>query len=721
MSSPIRDNSATLRASNNQAASASSAAPSSSLLDSMSELRALIAKKEMELTSLAATRSSASSTSYSTTTTFAATVPRQQPVVSMSPGRLKSVAYTYEAEPISSSPLPPPAMPSYASGASLLSQSHQSQQHFQPSASSNGISAHTQSLHDQEVHEYSVRIVSLEQTLLEREEQYQTLKLEADRLKRREEALAADNEVHALAHKKQVELLNQSLESLTWNRHDSLEKQREEFERLRKEMMQELVKKEELHNLKLQNLNQNMLTYEEQLRQQQQALFDAQEKSKKDSDNAANTIANLQAEMEALKGQKASAKDQLQSGIKQQLSLTTNLKQLSRKLEETQRKQEAERADFLSLRAKLETDVARARVDAEARAEEMLQALRAVENQLLENERKYASDLAREESRREDLSLEWQQEKERLLEEKHEEKRQMVEEFTARVNASAQALTAAENHSIHLERDLQDQRQKYQHDAALQQESWNNLVQEKERELQNARREIANLHAQLGQLRDLNAQLDSDSTALRVDLAGTQSDLAHARQTLDETVNRLAETRATSKATEEERQASFNLRLDDLQNRLAKAEREGEDHSRALQVERLRTGELTAQLQLLRTSSQNKVRAIEVARQLEQQALLSDFSSQLGRVRSEISAIKSQTPKDKQREVNRQKRERERQHQATDRELSRERSAERLRSPQPQSARSIGSPGSAVGSARRHVRVRSIDDTPLHTGSQLFQ
>lgn len=585
------------------------------------------------------------------------------------------------------------------------------------SQASEAITAHTQSLHDQEIHEYNIRVMSLEQALLEREEQYQSLKLDVDRLRRREETLAADNDVRAVAHKKQVEILNSSLESLTWNRHESLEKQREEFERLRKEMMEEMLKKDEIHNLKLTNLNQNLLQYEEALRASRNEIDDIRDKSKKDVDQLSAQVSSLTLEVSSLQSQKSSVKDQLQSGVKQQLTMSNNIKTLSRRLEETQKAQERERAEFFTQKSKLDAETLRIRTELESRAEETIEQLRAVERQLLENERNHASALAQSDREKDDLRIQAQQDREALLEESHELKRAMLEEFQQKVNESALALTAAQNHASRLERDLQEQRQRMQHEHELAAESWNNLVQEKERELQQARRETQTCQTQFHQSKEHTIELDATITELKLELVQTQSDLQHARASLDESVERLGEVRAQHKSLEDERAQSYHAQLEDLQQRLIDSQRSGDEASRALQVERLRTSELTSQLQLLRTSSTNKARAIEVARSLEQQALLTDFASQLGRVRNEINAIKTQTPKDKQREWNRTKRERERERQSTERTESRERSRERMRSPQPQSVASLGgmsSPGSLIGSARRHVRVRSIDDAPLH-------
>ena len=159
--------------------------------------------------------------------------------------------------------------------------------------------AHTQhelSMRDQEIHEYSIRILSLEQALLEREEAFQELKAEAQRLKQRDEANSADLEARSMAHKKQVELLHANLETLTWNRHDSLEKQREDFERLRKEMMDELLKKEEIAHMRQANTNQNLLNYEEQLRSQSQQIEDIKNQAAKEADDARATIQKLEME-----------------------------------------------------------------------------------------------------------------------------------------------------------------------------------------------------------------------------------------------------------------------------------------------------------------------------------------------------------------------------------------------------------------------------------------
>jgi hypothetical protein len=678
-------------------AAGTNSAPVSSLLDSMSELRTLIAKKEMELSSLAQSRAAASSsTSFAQTqvapSSLAATVPSGGYYPTASPSPVAS-------------PMASPISAALQQSASLLQSQLQSQQ-----------AAHTQhelSLRDQEIHDSSIRILSLEQTLLEREEAYQELKAEAARLKKREESAAADLEVRSVAHKKQMELLHANLETLTWNRHDSLEKQRDEFERLRKEMMEELVRKEEQAHARQQALNQNLLNYEEQMRSQQQQMEEMRGQAAKDADKAKEVIQKLEVEVENLRAAKASSKDQLNSGIKQQLTMTSQLKSLSRKLEETQRAQENERVEYLTGKQRLEAENARVRLELEAKTEELLHHLRAVEAAMLESERAGALALQKSELEKEEQMLGHAAEREQLLEQAHAEKRALIDEFASKSNEAASALAASQAHSQHLERDLQEQRHRMSHEQALAQESWNNLVLEKERDIQALKLEIISLQQNVANAREHAADLDAQLTTARVDAAQVSADLRHAREHLEEVQQRVVELRAQHKHENEEKALAWNARVDELQLRLVKVERECEEKERALVVERARTSELTAQLQLLRTSSQNKVRAIEVARTLEQQALLSDFASQLSRVRTEIGHIKAQpTPKDRARSRSR-RREVERERQADERERSRERSRERLRSPQPISMHQQHQQQAAVQSspAKKHIRVRSIGDT----------
>lgn len=672
----------------------------------MSELRALIAKKEMELSTMAQSRVNSQAAALGSPTPFAAT-------------NQSSFAATIPAGPTNpffgsprASPIQPPVSSGLQASASLLQSQLQSQLHSQQAAQTQ----HELSLRDQEIHEYSIRILSLEQTLLEREEAFQELKAEANRLKKRDESLAADMEVRNIAHKKQIELLNANLETLTWNRHDSLEQQRAEFERLRKEMMDELIKKEEIAQLRQANANQNLLNYEEQLRAQNLALEEIRADANRAAEQARATIQKLEAEVDTLKAAKAGAKDQLNSGIKQQLNMTSQLKSLSRKLEETQRTQEHERSEFLAARQRMETENVRVRAELESKTEELVHHLRAVEASMVEQARAAALELQKAELEKEEQILAAAAEREALLEQAHAEKRDLIDEFAAKSNESSSALAAAHQHAQHLERDLSDQRHRLQHEAALSQESWNNLVLEKEREIQAMKLEAVTSSQTISTLREANSDLDVALQASKLEASQAAADLKHAREQVDDLTMRLAEAKAAHKAETEEKTLQWNARQDELQLRLTKSERESEERGRALQLERVKASELSSQLQLLRTSSQNKVRAIEVARTLEQQALLSDFASQLSRVRTEIGNMKAApTPADRARSRSR-RREAERERQADERERSMERSRERMRSPQPMAvATMLASP-----SAKKHMRVRSIGGGTLGQGNVSF-
>jgi chromosome segregation ATPase len=672
----------------------------------MSELRALIAKKELELSSLAQSRGTAASAAS------ANTMPTSHAQSNTSANQLNNSSFYSTAvlspQRLSSSPLAATVTgpSSSATAASLLSAHIQAHQVAQAS--------HELNLREQELQEKDVRLMSLEQTLLEREEHFQELQAEAARLKKREEQAAADAEVRAHAHKKQVELLHSNLETLTWNRHDSLEKQREEFERLRADMAAEWAATEEAHQARTATMGQNLLNYEEQLRAQAAQIDDLRAQASREVDKFTVEIQKLETEVGSLRAARVSAKEQINSGIKQQLSMAGQLKSLSRKLEEAQRQLDLERADFLAQRQRMEVEALRVRGEMERKTEEMVMQLRSAEAAMLESERTSASKLQEAEESKQREVREYAAEIERLLDQLHAEKRALIDDFAAKSNEAASALAAAQSQSAAMERSMQEQQQRLLHEHALAQESWNKLVGEKERELQESKMDAMNQAQQVATSRTRNEALDAELTASKVECAQIGSDLRHAREQLDDVQVRLAELRALHKQETEQKALQFTARIDDLQLRLAKVERENDERERALVVERARTTELSAQLQLLRTASANKVRAIEVARTLEQQALLSDFASQLGRVRTEIGHIKAQpTPQDRARDRSR-RRETEREKQQVERERSRERERERMNSPQPISLASMHAQAAhqqhhaQQASPRKHVRVRTI-------------
>lgn len=119
-----------------------------------------------------------------------------------------------------------------------------------------------------------------------------------------------------------------------------------------------------------------------------------------------------------------------------------------------------------------------------------------------------------------------------------------------------------------------------------------------------------------------------------------QTDIARAKERIEELSTRINELREHHKAELSAKSQEALERIDAAQSRLLLLEREMEEKERIYESEKVRVSELQQQLTLLQSSSNNKMRAAEVARTLEQQALLSDFAAQLNRVREEITQIK---------------------------------------------------------------------------------
>jgi len=731
--------------------------PVASLLDSMSELRALIAKKEMELSSIAAAGSGgrgtgvgmASSTSVAAAasrsagagvsmTPLAMTTPSQfHPLATPSPHTSTSRIGSPRTQPAGASTYGGHLSPmDTAALSSSLSSSHAAQ------------SSHAQNVRDQEVHEYSIRILSLEQTLMEREETFQQTKLELERLKQQYEATKTDLDVRSQSHRKQVELLQSNIENLTWNRHASLESQRAEFERLRKELLEEVARKEQASQSKISQLNNTILSYEEKMRAQIHKIEEAKEETKKEKDKAAQTIQQLELEVANLKSQKASTKDQLNSGVKQQLALTSNLKALSRRLEEQSRHHEAARIEWSETKTKLEDENDAIRREMNAKNEELLNTLRQVENQLAERERQTTQHLHDLElSRAEEQRLR-AQEREELLDAASREKRALVEDYEIKLRTVSKEVDALRQAIQQMETTQQEQRARTAQEMNHAQESWNNLVLEKEKTLQSLRMEHVSLQNQLSKLREEHGDTENELSLLRVQLAEASTDLKHARANLDDSHQRMSELRTQTRRELDEKSHAFEHRIDELTNRLLELERDNADKDRALEASQLKVVDLTNELAHLRAQSEKAARAAEVARSLEAQALLGDFASQLSRVKQEITTIKTRsekTPKEIQRDWNRQKC-REEERQRVERERSRERSRERMRSPQPRSITtmplhpspaSTPIPGSAVAPSalnlstmssmagsigptsptRTHLRVRPVSGAGLGTSS----
>lgn len=378
----------------------------------------------------------------------------------------------------------------------------------------------------------------------------------------------------------------------------------------------------------------------------------------------------------------------------------------------------------------------------------MLEELQRVERETQQQKQKQREEVEKLEREQEETLRAHAAEKEDLLEKQHQEKRALLEEYQMKFSELQQALTLQQKSNTELERMLAEQKQKAAHDAALATESWNNLVLEKEKENQQIKFFSLEVQQELATLKERKTDLELENTSLKLEAVQLKNDLKHAREQNEDISQRHTEARIQHKQEIEEKTATWNQKMEEVQMKLIRSERSNEDKERSLEVERLRTQELSSQLQLLRTSSQNKLRAIEVTRQLEQQALLTDFQAQLSRVRGEINQIKNQTPKDKQRDWNRAKRDRILANAtaasvvpsgyastpATSGERSRSHSRERIGSPRsagkqpftpnlPSSSPlspAASSIAPATTSARKHIRVRSIGSTPQSPAAAAF-
>lgn len=536
------------------------------------------------------------------------------------------------------------------------------------------VNSHLQSLHDREVHDYTLRIASLEQLLYEREDLNHSMRVELERLKKREEQLLSEAELRNLAQKKQLDAVQTHVESLNAMRQEMSEKQRIENDKIKREMNEREVMREKEMKKKDEMLREMKKSEEENRRSQQNEIDELQAKLQKSTDAYTNTITSLEVEISTLNESKSNLRDQLAQSVKQNLTSMNTIKSMTRKYEEMTKKYEIEQEEMRRDRRRWEEELTAVRREYEQKDEELVRNLRIVENQLNEKDQAHQTQLSELQRDRDQLIEAHRRECARLLDESHQTQRQLTDEFTQKSSVASIDLNAARNRATHLERDLQEQRQQMAHESARVQESWKKAIEEKDRELASIKRDLMASQMQSDSMREKNNELEASVSEYRLQIVQLQTELTHTKSALEEAHTRTSELRTQHQKSDEERTADYTARIDALQSRLSQMESLHDASSRALELERLRSADVSSQLQLLRTSSANKMRAIEVARSLEQQSLLTDFASQLNRVRSEITAIKSQTPKDLQREWNHQKRERERER---DRASDRDRAVDR--------------------------------------------